>query len=108
MVPAVTEVCLPQRAHSQSLPRRKPGSMPWFAAARLCPRRKRGRQTLGPTRREQISDASRLIREAALELSQRVRKIGHLGPRGERMFTLCSIIGRRFSPPLIVVPDAQG
>ena len=44
-------------------------------------------KTLRPARREQISDASRLIREAALELDQRVRKIGHVGPRA----SLCSL-----------------
>ena len=44
-------------------------------------------ETLRPARREQIFDASRLIREAALELDQRARKIGHGGPRA----SLCSL-----------------
>jgi hypothetical protein len=44
-------------------------------------------KTLRPARREQISDASRLIREAALELDQGARKIGHVGPRA----SLCSL-----------------
>src|SRR5215213_6029867 len=63
-------------------------------------------KALRPTRREQISDASRLIREAALELDQRVRKIGHVGSPGELKFSICSSISRRFSPPLMVAPDA--
>ena len=65
-------------------------------------------KTLWPARREKIFDASRLIRKAALKLNQGVRKIRHGGSSGELMFAICSIINRRFSPPLMVVPDARG
>src|SRR5215211_1317436 len=63
-------------------------------------------KTLRPTHCEQISDARRLIWEAALKLDQGMRKIGHVRRPGALMFALCSIISRCFSPPLIVAPDA--
>jgi hypothetical protein len=44
-------------------------------------------EALGPARREQVSHAGRLIREALLELDQGTGKIGHLGRRR----SLCSL-----------------
>ena len=38
-------------------------------------------KAMWPARREKVSNARRLIREAALELDQGARKIGHLWPR---------------------------
>jgi hypothetical protein len=46
-------------------------------------------EALGPARREQVSDAGRLIREALLELDQGTGKVGHLRHQSI-VFVLCS------------------
>jgi hypothetical protein len=69
MVPAATEVWRPQPAHSnvQALV----SSCQGFATTAA-----RANKPVGPTRRDQIPDARRLVAEALLEFDQGAREVG--------------------------------
>ena len=72
MVPAVTEVCLPQPAHSQV------HGLVWRPHALVMPQPGQTKPCL-PARREEVLGAGCLVRETMLELDKGTREIGHGG-----------------------------
>ena len=64
-------------------------------------------KAIGPARREQVSDARRLIREALLKLDQGAGKRGHTS-----LANMCSMFvlntDPQSPPQLIEPPDAEG
>src|ERR1044071_2912280 len=97
MVPAVTEVCLPHWAHSQ-------------VHALVCKVQALPAPQAGQTKPFGQRAANRYWTHAASSekrLWNSIRERGKSDTSGLRA-RLCSIINRRFSPPLMVAPDAQG
>src|SRR4051812_26100197 len=100
MVPAVTEVCLPQSAHSQ-------------VHALVCSDQALPVPQAGQTKPVGQRTANRYSTQAASSGNGSGTRSGSAENRtrrdpGELMFALCSIISRCFSPPLMVAPDAWG
>ena len=102
MVPAVTEVCLPQPAHSQV------HALVCSSQALFLPQAGQTKPSR-PARREEVCDAGRLIREAALELDQGAGKIGHARPRERAVVRFMFYHSAATPPPQhIAVPGRRG
>ena len=76
---------------------------------RFVPAASRADKALRPARRDKVSDAGRLIREAALKLDQRAGKIGHMRLANQTVCSLYVLSRRAAAAPLqIGSPDAGG
>src|SRR5262249_5408410 len=87
MVPAGTEGFLPQWAHSQG--HALGPSLALAAVGETNPCGQRAANT--------ITDAGRLIREAALQLGQRAGKVGRGGGASRRAYVRCLTRGPRYN-----------